>query len=182
MKLRSTSKRKPRIVMDGSTLYSWEEVFAKAEGHARVDGCIYTLVVEFENETFPVSHMSELPLICKMATAYHNAIVRERLGPEYNNACDQDSKVESTQDEEEYAMVNDIQSSTEDCNTCETQACKGQHEKTEPDCDDDLDWEWDEELFGDQRVYDRYFEINAHLVPWNHNTPKYRTNKYGMYI
>lgn len=163
MKLYSTSKRKPRIVMDGSTLYSWEEVFAKAEGHIRADGCIYTLSVDYENEVFPVSHMSELPLVCKLVAAYHNAIAKERLGSTHDKYVDLDKDAGT---DGEYETIDDNELHAEE-------------EQAQALDDDD---EWDEELFGDRRVYDKYYEINAHLVPWNHCAPKYRTDKYGMYI
>lgn len=164
MKLYSTSRKKPRVSLSAGTCYNWEEIYAITEPHIRADGCIYTLAVDFEGETFPLSHMSELPLVCKLVCAYHNALVKERIGKAYGAYYDPDADLDTGDFD------------TSDLDAGDDKDCASGTPNVDSTCK-----EWDEELLGDRRVYDTEYEINAHLVPWNIGSNKKTLDKFGMY-
>jgi len=118
--------------------------------HVAADGLVDTLYIEFENMRIPVCHEAELRIVAQLAAAYNNAII------EQNIRCQKDlySQPYSQATREVPEPVSPASS-----------PCQLTRELTH-NLSTAMDKLWDEEMHGEQVVYDEHYEQNADIDPF----------------
>lgn len=143
-----------QLELSSQQLYSADEIESILTEQIDASS-IHHIFVSFENENLALSCIEEIPLVSKMASLYHNALVKEawkwhdRQADEIDSSSIYDSCVE---DHAEH--VDDAAS----------------------------DGSWDEETKGARIVYDATFEQNADLVPWRMLPESEAVERFGVDI
>lgn len=138
------------LALSSQTFCESEDVLNLMQRHVAASGLVHTLYVEFESMRVPISHEGELRIVAQLAAAYNNAIIEENVrcqkdlyGKSYERAaCTVESECERSQPD------------------TFTPAAPHAAEKA---C---AEGKWDEELHGEQVVYDEFYEQNADISTW----------------
>ncbi|NBX17959.1 MAG: hypothetical protein EBR09_11395 [Proteobacteria bacterium] len=139
-----------QLALSAQNLYSAEEVGKMLEPHIRCNGDIDTVYLDFENESIPVCHESELRLVARLASVYHNSLVRENLKLEIDGTNSDSENSENSLAPLDFGSVN---SASTTFHSIESDASG--------------DTEWDEAEYGDRCYHDQEFEMNQDLgQPW----------------
>jgi len=120
------------------------------------DGNVNHMYVDFENAKVPVSNVEEIRVVARLASAYQNSALETALKGEkdlYGKSYTANEWVKP-----------------KPANVGKSKTPKPKKKNT---------GEWDEEMLGEQTVYDASFEMNEDLVPWK--TDKDWEEKYGLY-
>lgn len=150
---------------------------------------VETLGIEFAGQFITVTSPDEVNLACVLACAYHNLLVRENINdaqygpyeltPVNSPRCTQQESIGDTDGNvSKFEVVSDTR----------RPRCKRQSNKTREKTDaltkqivQGLE-QWDEEVHGDQVVYDDTYEQNEDLVPWRmERRTDWAIEKYGYY-
>jgi hypothetical protein len=134
------------LPLSSQTFCETEDVLRLMQEHVAADGLVDTLYIEFENMRIPVCHEAELRIVAQLAAAYNNAII------EQNVRCQKDLYFQpySRATREAPAPVSPASS-----------PCERSRDLSK--CMEKL---WDEEMHGEQVVYDEHYEQNADIDPW----------------
>ena len=136
------------------------------------DGKVNNMYIDFENTRVPVSHVDEIRVVARLASAYQNAVLESALKGEkdvYGNSYTQNEWV---QPKLARACKKNVPGAKGHKTKSSGSSTPGIQKHTEE--------HWDEEMKGDRTVYDASFEMNEDLVPWK--TDKEWEEKYGLYI
>ena len=173
-------------------------ILALLNKHVKPDGTVDTIFVEFENERLPVCSEAELPILSKMATLYHNALIAEACKREldlYNKLPDleglealesmqafDDSRRRACRDYESFgALQHDHRADRYDTSNTLTSTVTSAIDNQASDASPSTPSSWNEEELGEQRVFDETWEMNADLVPWNLHDAE-TEERFGSYM
>ena len=134
------------LKLSTQTFCDEESILTQLQKYVRDDDTIGTVYVEMEGEKVPVVHAAELRVIAKLACIYHNALIA--------TACQRELDLYR----QPYTVHENLYNEPGAADAVPEQAEAGDKDKS-----------WDDEMQGDQRVYDETWEMNADLVPWNNN-------------
>ena len=134
------------LPLSSQTFCETEDALRLMQEHVAANGLVDTLYIEFENMRIPVCHEAELRIVAQLAAAYNNAII------EQNVRCQKDlySQPYAQATREVPEPVSPASSPcelTRDLSKC-------------------MEKLWDEEMHGEQVVYDENYEQNADIDPW----------------
>lgn len=149
------------LQLSTQTFCDEESILQQLQKHVREDDNIDTVCVEMEGQTVPVVHACELRLVAKLACIYHNALIE--------SACKRELDL--------YNLSYSVREESHDEQFETTDAAPEQPATKHSDEEDS----WDEEMHGEQRVYDETWEMNADLLPWNKNDLD-TEERYGIYM
>jgi hypothetical protein len=143
--MRVFTRRKPEchadqpLPLSSQTFCETEDVLRLMQEHVAASGLVDTLYIEFENMRIPICHEAELRIVAQLAAAYNNAII------EQNVRCQKDLyfKPYSRDAREAPGPVSPAPSP------------QNQNEGPEK--------LWDEEMHGEQVVFDETYEQNADI-------------------
>jgi hypothetical protein len=148
--------------LSAQTFCDEESILAQLQNHVRDDDTIETVYVEMEGEKVPVVHAAELRVVAKLACIYHNALIA--------SACQHELDLYR----QPYTVHENLYDEPEITDAVPVGPEKTANNKEEEDS-------WDEEMHGEQRVYDETWEMNEDLVPWNNNDLD-TEERYGIYM
>lgn len=139
-----------QLDLSAQQLYTGEELEKMLEPHARCDGNVDTVYLNFENENIPVCHQSEFRLVARLAAVYHNALVEQNLGADIGDQDGEGDPLERHSAQSDVSSVNDASTIFESVESSVSS-----------------DTEWDEAEYGDRCYHDQEFEMNQDLgQPW----------------
>ena len=160
------TKTHKTLNLSTQTFVTKHDILEQIERFIAADGSIETVFLEVEGTNIPVTHRSELEIVAKIATAYHNALIQNQCKCQldlysipYIN--DERETNDSNFGNDEFSMENTNQL---------------QHTNAETEIDS-----WDEEMHGEQLVFDASYELNADLVPWNGHDEE-TEERFGSYL
>lgn len=156
------------LPLSTQTFISEQEILVLMQEHVAQNDTINTIMVEMESVYVPVLCRTELRIIAKLAALYHNASIASACQHEldlYRNPYTE-CIIEGGGDRHDTRDRQDSQ----DAEYLATTSTK----KTDV-------IRWDEEMHGDQRIYDETWEMNEDLVPWK--LSDFETEeRYGLYM
>ena len=133
------------LPLSSQTFCETEDVINLMQAHVAANGMVDTLYIEFENMKIPICHKSELRIAAQLAAAYNNSIIQENL------QCQRDLYYKSYT---QTPFLNEL-NFNDDLLT---------HLHEPPSTSKDSEKKmWDEEISGEQVVYDAEFEQNEEL-------------------
>lgn len=147
------------LKLSTQTFCDEESILTQLQQHVRDDDTIETVYVEIEGEKVSVVHAAELRVVAKLACIYHNALIASACQHQLDLYRQPYTLHENSYDEPDItdAIPEQTVNDKEGGNS------------------------WDEEMHGEQRVYDETWEMNADLVPWNKNDLD-TEERYGIYM
>ena len=176
------------LALAGTATYSAEDVEKILSPHFHADGSCTSLALDFEGEYIPVCNRNELRLVARLVSVAHNACV----DPLYSKKSTSD-EIENLRREQLNGAVGDEESENEEFYDAQEKQIDQenfqivkrngslkqlQHTKKvkQTTC-------WNEEKFGEQRIFDDTFEMNAEIsdrmMQTNIQTIE---EKFGMYV
>ena len=138
------------LPLSSQTFCETEDVLRLMQEHVAADGLVDTLYIEFENMRIPVCHEAELRIVAQLAAAYNNAVIEQNVRCQKDLYCKPYSQATC----EAPQPVSPASSPR----TLDKGMDKGMHKG--------MGTLWDEELHGEQVVYDETYEQNADIDPW----------------
>jgi len=156
------------LPLSTQTFTSGKDILALMQEHVAHDDTINTIMVEMESEYVPVLYQTELRIIATLAALYHNASIASACKHEldlYRNPYTE-CIIEGGEDKHDTQDRQDSQ----DAEYLATTSTKRTEVK-----------KWDEEIHGDQRIYDETWEMNEDLVPWKLSDLE-TEERYGLYM
>jgi len=169
----------PLVVGGAQEFVDTEDFILVMKKFVKPCGNVHNMFIDFENTQIPVSNISEVRVIAQMAAAYQNACLAQNLstqkdlyGNNYvSNACNDsgntDTNIANDINEAQYTTVKHKKNFIKKSKKSEAQKALSNNE-------------WDEEMHGEQIVYDVNYELNENLVPWLMD-PTAWEEKYGYY-
>ena len=146
------------LPLSAQTFTSRDDILVLLRKHTAPDDTINTIMVEMESEYVPVLHATELRIIATLAALYHNASIASGCKHELDLYGNPYTQCWIQHEQEKHLPKTEGRSSK----TCAVE-------------------EWDEELHGEQRIYDGTWEMNEDLVPWK-LTDVDTEERYGLYM
>lgn len=130
------------LPLSSQTFCETEDVLRLMQEHVAADGLVDTLYIEFENMRIPVCHEAELRIVAQLAAAYNNAVIEQSVRCQKDLYC------------KPYTQ--------ETCRAPEPLSPASSPRTL----DKGIETLWDEEMHGEQVVYDETYEQNADIDPW----------------
>ena len=159
------------LPLSTQTFTSRDDILALVQEHILHDNTINTIMVEMESEYVPVLHAEEVRIIATLAALYHNANIASACKCEldlYGNPY-----TECTIQDVQHGHCEEQKKDRSKAGLSRTKATSS---KT---CVHD---EWDEEMHGDQRIYDPTWEMNPDLdEPWKWGNVD-TEERWGLYM
>jgi len=177
-------KLNQRLLVGGDQQFvDTEDFILVMKNFVKPCGNVDNMFIDFENTQIPVSNVSEIRVIAQMAAAYQNACLAQNLcdqrdlsGNNYGFDASNDSGKTNTNEnivnDVNKALYTTVQPKKKFIKNKNTMSCEGKKTSDKNT--------WDEEMHGEQIVYDVHYEINEHLVPWLMD-PTAWEEKYGLY-
>jgi hypothetical protein len=170
------------LVGDAQQFVDTEDFILVMKKFVKPCGNVDNMFIDFENTQIPVSNVSEIRVIAQMAAAYQNACLAQNLTDQrdlYGNNYGLEES-DSGKTNTNKNIVNDVNKALyttvkhkkkfiKNKDTMSSEGKKTSDKNT-----------WDEEMHGEQIVYDVHYEMNEHLVPWLMD-PTAWEEKYGLY-
>ena len=153
------------LPLSTQTFTSRDDILILLKEHTAPDDTVNTIMVEMESEYVPVLHATELRIIATLAALYHNACVASAC--QYELDLYRNPYTECMIPEQDVSYQSESQKDVETQSAQSAQACG--------------ETEWDEEMHGEQRIYDETWEMNEDLVPWK-LTDMDTEERYGLYM
>lgn len=121
-----------------------------------------TLLVDFAGEYVPVKSDDQLRMVCMLACAYHNHLVRSNIQDPTYDTYKAPPDVGAWQTAKPKRRARRVRAMT-----------------PEPPRPPE---EWDEELLGERLVFDDKYEMNEDLVPWKQERRNdWNIERWGLY-
>jgi len=146
-------------------------------------GNVDNMFIDFENTQIPISNVSEIRVIAQMAAAYQNACLAQNLSGQrdlYGNNYGADALNDSEKTKTNENIVNDVHKDLYTTVKHKKRFIKNSTIKYSEGRKPSDENTWDEEMHGEQVVYDVNYEMNENLVPWLMDPTSWE-EKYGLY-
>jgi len=180
------SLTQPLLVGRAQEFVDTEDFMLAMKKFVKPCGNVENMFIDFENTQIPVSNVSEIRVIAQMAAAYQNACLAQNLSHQrdlYGNIYTANEANHVSNDSRQIDTMAGIPT---EVNKAEFTTAK--HKKNlskrkklkSPEQKTSSADTWDEEMYGEQIVYDVNYEQNEDLVPWLMD-PVAWEEKYGFY-
>lgn len=146
------------LSLSSQTFCEGEDVLKLMEKHVATSGLVHTLYIEFESMQVPICHEGELRVVAQLAAAYNNAIIEQNVRCQkdlYGESYERGARVFESASAGKFGK--DLTRSQTDPSPLSPPLAT---EKSR------AEGEWDEELHGEQIVYDEFYEQNADISTW----------------
>jgi hypothetical protein len=173
----------PLVVGGAQEFVDTEDFILAMKKFAKHSGNVDNMFIDFENTHIPVAHASEFRVIAQMAAAYQNACLAQNLSSQkdlYHNTYESRECIDDIDSCRNDSIDNKQEYSTVKVKKSFIKNKKSKYPAHESSKTKKSDATWDEEMHGEQVVYDVNYEMNEDLVPWLMN-PGAWEEKYGLY-